>query len=54
MARTAEEKAKILKKYEEAKSIDLGTVYLDSEGIKSVSQIARWKEDPEVQKLLET
>ena len=48
--RTAEEKARLLKKYEQAKGIGLGSVYLQSEGIKTASQIAKWKDDPEVQK----
>ena len=52
VTRTADEKAKLLKKYEQAKNIGLGGVYLDSEGIKSASQIAKWKDDPDVKKLL--
>lgn len=50
--RTAEEKARILKKYEQAKDIGLGSVYLNSEGIKSVSQIAKWKTEEDVKKRL--
>lgn len=52
VTRSPEEKAKLLKKYEQAKSIGLGAVYLNSEGIKAASQIAKWKDDPEVQKLM--
>ena len=52
VTRTAGEKAKLLKKYEQAKGIGLGAIYLQSQGIRTASQIARWKEDPEVQKLL--
>jgi len=54
VTRTPEEKAKLLKKYEQAKGIGLGSIYLQSEGIRSASQIAKWKDDPDVKKLLST
>lgn len=53
VTRTADEKAKILKKYEQAKSIGLGSVYLQSEGIKTASQVAKWKDEADVKLLLE-
>lgn len=52
VTRSPAEKAKLLKKYEQAKDIGLGGVYLQSEGIKSASQIAKWKDDEDVKKLL--
>ncbi len=52
VTRTPEQKAKLLKKYEQAKDIGLGGIYLQSEGIKAASQIAKWKDDPKVKKFL--